>query len=215
MPFLTQQRFPLLWLWFQFLAGGTVDKRRLCVRPYGGQSNVLEVGCSVGNIAPAFAALPQVQYTGLDIDATAITTARRRFVHQARFRFICEPLTTFSKGGQTFDYILFAAILHHVDDATCAELLAAAADLARPGVTIAVVEPLLPDETDPPFVRLFIHIEQGEYVRSDADMRRLLGSQDSVALEKSEMHYIGATPFSVPKCARFGVYVLKARSGQP
>ena len=211
MAFLTQQRFPRLWLWFQFLAGGTVDKRRLCVLTYAGQSDVLEIGCSVGNITPVFAPFPDVQYTGLDIDPIAIQAARRRFVHEARFRFICEPLTAFCKRGETFDYILFAAILHHVDDATCAELLGAAATLARPGATIAVVEPLLPEATDPPFVRLFIHLEQGEHVRTDAGMRRVLSSQDSVILQKSEMHYIGATPFSMPKCARFGVYVLEAR----
>ena len=48
MPWLTQTRFSRLWNCFQWTIGGTVDKRRLCLKYYGGQERILEVGCSTG-----------------------------------------------------------------------------------------------------------------------------------------------------------------------
>ena len=54
----------------------------------------------------------------------------------------------------------------------------------------------------------FVKLEQGKHVRRDADMRGLVRSVAGFQLEEVEIHYVGATPVSVPKCARFGVYKL-------
>jgi hypothetical protein len=37
-------------------------------------------------------------------------------------------------------------------------------------------------------------------------MYQLLYDLPGLKLEAAEVHYVGATPFSLPKCARFGVY---------
>jgi hypothetical protein len=54
MSFLSQSNFPRLWLLFQYLVGGTADKRRLAAMYYKGQKKVLEIGCSVGNVSQIF-----------------------------------------------------------------------------------------------------------------------------------------------------------------
>jgi 2-polyprenyl-3-methyl-5-hydroxy-6-metoxy-1,4-benzoquinol methylase len=77
MPFLSQHNFPILWEFLQYWIGGTTDKRRLCLRKYNGQKRVLEVGCSVGNIAKAFQSFAEISYTGIDIDSTAIRRAQK------------------------------------------------------------------------------------------------------------------------------------------
>jgi len=87
MPFLTQTRFPGAWLVFQHLFGGTRDKQHLALDCYRGQSRILEIGCSVGNLTDAF--LPSgAAYTGIDIDGSAIAHAQRRFARQSNVRFL-------------------------------------------------------------------------------------------------------------------------------
>ena len=65
---INQHRAPRLWLLFQNLFGGNADKKRLVRWLCRTVGNVLEVGCSVGNIADAFRMTSTVQYVGLDID---------------------------------------------------------------------------------------------------------------------------------------------------
>lgn len=77
--FLNQSNTPRLWLFFQRLIGGRKDKQTLALSAWDGQRNILEIGCSVGNIANAFRTLPNIHYTGIDIDEKVIDVTKSRF----------------------------------------------------------------------------------------------------------------------------------------
>lgn len=207
--FLSQSRFPRLWDVFQYIAGGVVDKRRLCSRHYNGQGRVLEVGCSVGNISEVFLKFPEISYVGLDIDPLAIKRAKMKFRSHPDFSFVCDDLRNYAMQSDRFEYILFAGCCHHMDDDLCGSLISTAAKILEHGGIIVVVDPLLPKTTDPLSVRWYINLEQGKYVRSSCNMLDLLNGIDDLKLVSYEENLIGATPFSVPLCARFGTYLLR------
>ena len=71
MKVLSQFLSPIAFDAFQFALGGTIAKRQLVLDVYSNQRRVLEIGCSTGNIASAFLDR-DVDYTGVDIDGTAI-----------------------------------------------------------------------------------------------------------------------------------------------
>lgn len=209
--FFLQSRFPRLWDAFQYIAGGVVDKRRLCTRHYQGHGRVLEVGCSVGNISEGFLSFPDTLYVGIDIDPVVIQRARMKFRGNAAFDFVCDDLRTYSTRSGRFCYILFAGCCHHMEDALCVALITTAVKMLEPGGVIVVVDPLLPKTSDPLGVRWYIRLEQGQHVRSSEGMNRLLDGIDGVSVIGAEEELIGATPFRNPRCARFGTYVLNKR----
>lgn len=214
MPLLSQNRFPALWRLFQYWIGGTVDKRRLCLQYYGGQGRVLEVGCSLGNIAKAFTRFHDVDYTGIDIDPVVIDYARRDFNRWKNFRFLSTDLREFAASAKPFDYILFAGILHHVDDQLAHELLQAASSLLAGTGKLVIVDPLLVRKEDSWLLHQYVKLEQGEYLRSGGNMLGLLQGVPGLQLTRSEERLIGASPLRRPICARFGLYTLSTTSGE-
>jgi SAM-dependent methyltransferase len=216
---ISQSRFPRAWEAFQYLVGGTVDKRKLLREHYRGERRILEVGCSVGNTAAAFVGLPDISYTGVDIDPAALNLARNRFARFPSFRFVCQDLLQPDASRPlafVFDLVFFAGVCHHLDARTCTALLERAPSLLAPDGRVVVVEPLLPRTDDPLLVRQFIRLEQGRHVLTGAAFERLLRGLEGLELCELGEHLVGATPWSVPACARFGVYVLRpvCRSSQ-
>jgi len=208
--FLSQHRFPGLWNFFQYVIGGTVDKRRLCLKHYAGESAILEVGCSLGNISKAFTALPNIEFTGVDIDPVVIEYAQKAFSHTSNFKFVCEDLRSFSEKKDTlYDYILFAGICHHIEDIECVELLnVASRSLLQKGGKLVVVDPLLPLPEDSGFVHSFLKLEQGKFLRTGQQLEDIVKETEEVRLVDKHEYLIGASPLHRPVCARFGVYCL-------
>jgi len=213
---LSQSRLPRAWRAFQYLAGGTVAKRGLALELCAGRRRILEVGCSLGNIAEAFRGRG-VAYTGIDVDGVAIAHARRHFARLPGFVFVCGDLTAEPPelAGRRFDCVLLAGVLHHVDSATGARLLAAAAGRLEPGGIVAVTDPLLPAPDDPWLVRRFIRIEQGSHLRTGQTLETLVAATPGLRLTRSEERLIPATPWGRPRVARFGVYALDAAEAPP
>jgi SAM-dependent methyltransferase len=213
---LSQSRLPRAWRAFQYLAGGTVAKRGLALELCAGRRRILEVGCSLGNIAQAFRGRG-VEYTGIDVDPVAIAHARRHFAHVPGFRFVLGDLTAEPPEleGRRFDCVLLAGVLHHVDSATGARLLAAAAARLEPGGIVAVTDPLLPAPDDPWLVRRFIRVEQGSHVRTGEAHATLVAATPGLRLTRAEERLIPATPWGRPLVARFGVHALDAGAAPP
>ena len=211
-PYLSQTRFPILWTIFQYFIGGTIDKRELCEIHYNGEKNILEIGCSTGNIAHTFKKYKDISYTGLDIDSTVIKYAQKVFKQTPNFEFIDMDLREYkNKAIKKFDFILFAGIIHHIDDTLSAELLNCAINLLNTGGCIVVVEPLAPEEKDPKFIHYFMKLEQGKYVRTESNMLALVNSISKLNMERAIVKYINATPFKFPICAKFGIYQLRQK----
>ncbi len=140
MTFLTQANFPRLWLFFQNHIGGTKDKQVLALSARENRCKILEIGCSVGNIADAFRPLKNILYTGIDIDSSAIGTAHMRFT-KTQFCFLETSVEEHAKSGMRYDYILIAGMLHHVDDATALSILKNTRLLAGQNTIVNIFDP--------------------------------------------------------------------------
>jgi len=208
--FLNQQRFPRLWLLFQVLMGGTIDKRKLCLAAYRGEKSLLEVGCSSGNIATTFLKIKDLNYTGLDIDPVAIRFAQKRFIHKPGYTFICEDLLHLSEStAKRYDLILFPGVFHHVSDDQCRNMLAAGRKLLSPNGRIAVIDVLAALPSDKWYVKFNTHsLEDGQFVREESSMKDLMNSVEGMRITETSVKYIGSTFLSLPKVARFGTYEL-------
>jgi SAM-dependent methyltransferase len=208
MGLLNQSRFPRLWLWFQYLIGGCHHKQQMARQHYAGAPNVLEVGCSVGNLASGFARYPDIRYTGVDIDDAAIRHARRAFRRRPNFRFVCGDLCALGLPGGSFDYVILSAMLHHIDDVGCRTLLAACAHLLSKGGMLVVTDPVWPEPDDPWLVHFFNRIEQGQHVRPEADLLALLNGVPGLVLKEQRRFFLQGSPFGWPRIARCGFYCL-------
>lgn len=206
MAFLNQSRFPTLFQFFQTWLGGTQDKQKLALLKYQNQKRIMEVGCSVGNIAYAFRQYDDIEYTGIDIDPVVIDHAQKAFAGCANFQFVCQDLKTYQLSGDPFDFILFAGVCHHMPDEECQVLLSQARKLLAQDGQLVVVDILQPEPEDSWLLQQYIKIDQGEYIRSDASLQHLIKRVASI--QNAEIHYVGASPMSIPIIARFGVYTL-------
>lgn len=210
MAFFTQTRFPRLWSLFQWCCGGTIDKRRLACLHLESARRVLEVGCATGNVAAAFAAHSTGEYVGVDIDGAALAVARQRFAAREHMQFVHADLAEYARSEpERFDGILFAGVLHHVDDDTALQLFQAARALCCPAARLVVSDPVQPEAGDPWLVQRFIHLEQGAHVRSQGALEALVAADHGWAVEQVTCQPVGATPLSWPVVARFLVAVLR------
>lgn len=174
MSFLSQSNFPRLWLLFQYLVGGTADKRRLATMYYKGQKKVLEIGCSVGNVSQIFAKFKQAEFTGIDIDNNALGYARKRLGSLQNFKFKNIALSDLAKTGEKFDYVLFANILHHVDDKIALILLKDVQSLLSVGATLIVMEPEKMKDDYNLIFKFFYKLEKGKFRRRKDELTNLI-----------------------------------------
>ena len=211
-PYLSQSRFPHFWLAFQLLLGGTFDKRKLATEYYSDQKKVLEIGCSVGNVSAAFTKYNNLNFVGIDTDEIAISNARKRFRNLKNFIFNSYDLREMSKTNQTFDYILFAGILHHVNDGDAMELLRNAVPLLDPEGIIIISEPLPAHESDSWLIRLYHNLfEQGSWVREKKDIETLVNNVGGLLIRSSQERTVSPFLFNWPKVARFCLLVATSK----
>ena len=208
MPLLTQTRFPGAWLVFQHLFGGTRDKQYLALERYRGQPRILEIGCSAGNLTDAFLR-PGADYTGIDIDGSAVAHARRRFARQPNVRFLTGSPRALK--GEEFGYVLLAGILHHVDDRTALQLLQDCFSLLAAGGSMVVSEPEALRPGDNVLFRLYYRLEQGRYLRSAEALTRLVESSGARIIFRAD-RCVSPGIVTRPKVARFTL--IEAQSGQ-
>lgn len=207
MTFLSQNRFPRLWLLMQNMIGGNASKQGLATEHYHGQKRVLEIGCSVGNISSAFRAFPNVAFTGIDIDERAIDLAQRRFRHDHNFRFSLSSLEELSRRGETFDYVLFAGILHHVNNDTGLQLLRDAVKCTASKGTLVIYEPEAVRPSDGWLMRCFYtSFEQGTFLRTRDELRCLV-EESGIFLETVEDRMIIPGIVKRPYVARFNLLI--------
>jgi 2-polyprenyl-3-methyl-5-hydroxy-6-metoxy-1,4-benzoquinol methylase len=124
------------------MIGGNVDKKRLILKTYQGEQNLLEIGCSVGNTADAFRSNQYIRYQGVDIDCKAVAVAQRRFRRHPNFAFTCRSLAQFSQGtSDKFHLIYFTGILHHGLMPKCSLFCKSATPLLENDARLMIIEP--------------------------------------------------------------------------
>lgn len=195
MDFFSQTNFPRLWLGFQRIVGGNKDKQKLALKHYEGQRRVLEIGCSVGNVSAVFSRFPDIEFTGIDIDESALALARERLGHLKNFKFINISLSDLAKIDEKYDYIIFANILHHVDDATALDLLKDVQKVSAEGSTLIIMEPEKSRQDYGPLFKFFYLLEKGLYRRDREDLIRLV---EAAGIKKFRDEDVLVAPDSMP-----------------
>ncbi len=191
----------------QRVIGGNASKQGLATEYYCGQGRVLEIGCSVGNISEAFLRFPKITFTGIDIDKKALAVAQWRFQGIGNFRFSLVSLQELSRAGEYFDYVLFAGMLHHVDDKTAEILLRDALSCTAPNGSIVIYEPEAVREKDGWFFRFFYALfEQGAYLRSRDTLEALI-KRAGVKIHRVEDRMVSPGIVSRPYVARFNLFL--------
>ena len=130
-----------------------------------GAQNVLDLGCGPGVNACCF---PTPGYLGIDINPRYVSYARRRFGRNFVVGDACEDVPV---DHCKFDFILANSLLHHLDDARCAQLLGNAASLLASGGYVHILDLVRPDR--PGIAGWLARHDRGEYARSLDDWRAL------------------------------------------
>src|SRR4029453_12636590 len=99
-PFLTQERFPKLWLLFQMIFGATFEKKRLALKHLGDHKNVIEIGCSLGVLGTHFAEGPGLRYLGINKAPKAIEHAKARFAGEKNLSFSTQTMRELGDQGR-------------------------------------------------------------------------------------------------------------------
>jgi 2-polyprenyl-3-methyl-5-hydroxy-6-metoxy-1,4-benzoquinol methylase len=199
-----QARFPRLWLAAQQLIGGTRDKSALVLRHYCGQIRVLEVGCSLGNLSDAFRRFEAISYTGIDLDASAIAIARRRFADRPNFKFETSLIAELAEKGEYYDYVVIAGVLHHIDDQSAISMISSSWAVTAPGGILVASEPAALKATDGFAFRLFYRLEEGQYLRAENQLLELFKTAN-VPLSSVEEHFVTPGIIAWPTVARFNL----------
>jgi SAM-dependent methyltransferase len=156
---------------FRWLVGGESAWRIYLaeyVKPVPGDK-ILDLGCGPADVLNY---LPAVNYTGLDINAEYIRSAKQRF--GARGRFLCGDVGLAAIEGEqgTFDLVLATGVIHHLDDAQAAGLF----DLARlalcpTGRLVTFDGCHVPQQSR--LVRWLLAHDRGKFVRTREEYLRL------------------------------------------
>jgi SAM-dependent methyltransferase len=140
------------------------------LRPKPGQ-RILDIGCGPAEIV---AALPRVQYLGLDLNPKYVEAARRRFGN--RGRFLCRDVREVRfPEHQRFDLVLVKEVVHHLDDAGAERLMELAATVLTDSGRLVTVDPAL-DAAERPLARWLIRHDAGGHIREPAAYRGLAES---------------------------------------
>lgn len=115
---------PLVYETFQKAVGSPRVRREIVekyVKPVPGL-RVLDVGCGPGDLIDH---LPGVAYTGMDLSAAYIESARRRFGDRGRFLVASVSDLEANALGE-FDVVIAKSLLHHIDEDEALHLFHAA-----------------------------------------------------------------------------------------
>lgn len=130
--------FPWFYSGVQSLMGGTHGTRRFVDEVVRAAPNmrVLDVGCGQGRLLQF---LPEVDYTGIDLNPSSIEAARA--IHGSRGRFLVGDVSQGLPGiASTYDLIILSAILHHLDDKDAHGLFSVLVGLLKLGGRIVTID---------------------------------------------------------------------------
>lgn len=163
--------FPRLYEGLQHLLGGDASRTRFIgemLQPWAGMK-VLDVGCGPASLFPH---LPEVVYTGIDLNPAHIAHARQKYGD--RGRFLVGDVTT-DLGGEpgSFDLVIVAAVLHHLSDAEARRLFSSLVVLAKARARIVTIDNVwLPRQNL--IARLLNKLDSGLNVRTEEGYLDLL-----------------------------------------
>ena len=134
-------------------------------------SPVLEVGCGTGQLAKRMIAAGY-QYSGVEPDPQRVAHAQELCSDGQFIVSTGEDLDLSRLPGVDRAYI--HGVLHHMDDDQCSITIEHL--MSVPGMRLMIIEPFLPGQIwRQPLGYLLGKMDEGDYVRSQADYERLCG----------------------------------------
>lgn len=147
---------------FQSLIGG--NARRDYVRQYlrlEPGMRVLDIGCGPGDIVSLLD--PSIDYTGVDLSAAYIESAREKF--GTRGRFLNESVNDLTlKEPGSFDRVMANGLIHHLTDTEVRTLLSIARRALKPGGWFVSIDGCL-ETGQSKIARYLLGKDRGEHVR--------------------------------------------------
>lgn len=131
-----------------------------------GPGKVLDIGCGTGEYSGCFHA---GEYTGIDISEDYIKYAKK--IKQGDFQVMDATKISFS--SDSFDFILIAAILHHLTDEETGRVLAEARRVLKPSGKILIMEDAKIPSLDTSIVKFVQSFDIGEHIRNPEEYKKI------------------------------------------
>lgn len=190
---------PIVYTNYQKLVGGYRARRKFVEDYLDANSNdrILDFGCGPGDILEF---LPDLDYTGIDIDPIYIQKAKDKY--GTRGNFICSGLKNLDLSSlEPFDYVIATGVLHHMDDQECMAFIKWAKGILKPeGKLLTLDGCYISDQNK--ISKFLIDNDRGNFVRSVDEYTKLMSSQFEMVNQTIEESY-----FHIP-------YTLLIMSGE-
>lgn len=164
----------------------TLSVIRTCLDSLSGR-RILDVGCGTGQLASTLMS-EGARVTGIDLDRTAIDSARR-LAPLAEFHIVSASQLPFAEG--TFDAVVLVNSLHHIPPGLMIKALQEGLRVLGPGGHLIVIEPLPKGS----FFEAFRAIEDETVVRLEAQ-EAISKFAGSAHLEARTIEYTRSESFS-------------------
>ncbi len=139
------------------------------------EEKVLDIGCGPADILNH---LPRVEYTGFDISAEYIASAKKRFGNRGNFYCSDVGLAAIGEQQGTFDLVMATGVVHHLEDAEAVKLFDLARYALRPDGRLLTFDGCyVPEQSK--IARWMLDHDRGKFVRAPAEYVRLAGASFS------------------------------------
>ncbi|AEH01631.1 trans-aconitate 2-methyltransferase [Lacinutrix sp. 5H-3-7-4] len=148
---------------FQYIVGGVRARRLFVENDVRLQVNqkILDIGCGPGYLIDF---LPNTDYTGIDIDANYIKTAKTRYPNDT---FYCTAVEDFNlEAPNTFDVVIAAGVIHHLTDSQTSRLFELAKKALKPNGRLITLDGCYIEKQNP-IAKKLLDIDRGQFVRTE------------------------------------------------
>ncbi|MFK7831762.1 MAG: class I SAM-dependent methyltransferase [Winogradskyella sp.] len=164
---------PIIYTTYQKIVGGyrarkLFVEKNVAIKP--GQK-ILDIGCGPGDILEF---LPDVDYTGIDLDANYIAQAKKKYGNKGHFK--CAGVDNLDLTEiHTFDIVISAGVLHHLNDKQCFNLFNIAKKALKPeGRFVSFDGCYIPNQNK--ISQYFLKKDRGQFVRTQPEYEALVKS---------------------------------------
>lgn len=131
---------------------------------------LLDIGCGTAQYVELFSG---VNYYGVDVNLDYLDSSNKS--KRGWFAVMSGNKLAFS--NHQFDGIFTVAALHHMSDSEVSELVFEALRVLKPGGTIHLIDPVLPEKfLESPLNSIIFHLDRGCCPRKGSHMKNLLQS---------------------------------------
>ena len=161
---------PIVYTTYQKIVGGYRARKLFVqnnVKIKPGQK-ILDIGCGPGDILEF---LPEVDYTGIDLDPSYIKQAKKKYGTKGHFK--CAGVDDLDLiETHTYDIVISAGVLHHLTDDQCFNLFKIAVKALKPkGRFVSFDGCYISNQNK--ISKYFLQKDRGQFIRTQPEYERL------------------------------------------